>query len=142
MKNIGPIARWRTYPQLYRLQGVRCVACQKVYYPQKYLCTCGEQKFEPYTFSGNGTLVTFTKIYHPPERFERKSPYFIGIIMLEHGVKILASLTNVDENDVRIGMPMCSVFRKLYEEGDKGVINYGIMFEPNRFGPNTFVQKR
>jgi len=119
MKKISPIQGWRNYKQIYSLCGLRCVECKKVYYPKKYLCVCGCTKFENYKFSDFGKIVTFTQ--------EKK---IVGIVELEQGVKILAQIVDADIKDLKIGMPVRAVFRKLSENGDTGIISYGIKFSP------------
>ena len=128
---VSPISAWRNYKHNYGLYGYRCVACKKIYYPKKHLCSCGSQNFESMKLSGNGKLITFTQINNPPEAFEEMAPYCIGIVELEEGVRILAQITDAMLEDLSIGMPVKAVFRKLYARGEKGVIQYGVKFEPN-----------
>jgi len=142
---IGPIAGWRNYKEMYALYGSQCTACKKLYYPKKYLCSCGApagggQSFTSYKFSGKGTIVTFTQIMHTTESFAQAVPYCIGIIRLEekvrlnevrlNEVRLLAQITDASLADLRIGMPVQAVFRKISEEGDAGIITYGTMFAP------------
>ncbi len=124
----SPILRWRKYNEKYLLGGNRCLKCSKVFYPQKYLCHCGSQDFEPFKFSGNGTLLTFTQITIPTQMFSKQPPYCIGIIQLEEGPKITAQLADVDLKDLKIGLKVKAVFRKIYQAGNQGIINYGLKF--------------
>lgn len=43
---------------------------------------------------------------------------------------LTAQLTDVDPKEVRIGMPVEMVTRKLSVEGDEGLIQYGYKFRP------------
>ena len=122
MKPIGPIVVWRNQKQMYRLCGCQCVACKKSYYPKKYLCDCGSQEFCEKEFCGKGTLLTFTKT----------SLALFGIVALDEGVRVLAQIVDTDFDKLYLGMPVRSVFRKLHEEGEAGVIVYGIKFAPTK----------
>jgi uncharacterized OB-fold protein len=78
----------------------------------------------------NGILLTFTQINHPPKNFRNYAPYLIGIVELEDGTKILAQITDAKLEDLKIGMSVCAVFRKFFEDGEKGTIQYGVKFKP------------
>jgi uncharacterized protein len=124
----SPILRWRKYNEKYLLQGNKCTNCNNLFYPQKYLCSCGSQNFEIFKFSGEGTLLTFTQITVPTQTFSKQPPYFIGIIQLEEGPKITAQITDANFKELKIGVKVKAVFRKIYQVGDSGIINYGIKF--------------
>jgi uncharacterized OB-fold protein len=49
---------------------------------------------------------------------------------LEEGPLVTAQLTDVDSEDVAIGMPVEMVTRRLREDGKQGVIVYGYKFRP------------
>ena len=46
------------------------------------------------------------------------------------GVMISAQLVDVDPAEVRIGMPVRAVLRKISTDGPDGVIHYGYKFVP------------
>lgn len=80
--------------------------------------------------SGQGTIYTFSVMYNVPQGYEEQKPYIIAIIQLDDGPKITAQLTDVEQNDVAIGMRVEMVTRKLREEGQEGQIIYGYKFRP------------
>lgn len=89
--------------------------------------------------SGRGTVYSFTVVDDPPsERFEKYVPFVLALVQLEEGPMITAQLTDLDwkwENgikkyNVEIGMPVEMVTRRLSEDGDKGLIDYGYKFRP------------
>lgn len=122
---------WRLRDQRYRLQGTRCTACGDLHFPPRLVCPrCKGRSLEPYQFSGRGTVYSYTVVYQAPEGFEDYVPYVVALIDLEEGVRITAQLTDVDPDDVSIGMPVEMVVRKLSEEGERGVILYGYKFRP------------
>jgi len=92
------------------------------------LCECGGREFVEIKLSGRGRLITFTKIYNVPPAYKKSGAYCVGLIELEEGVRIFAQLTDVEISELKIGMPVRAVFRKLYEEGESGVVHYGVKF--------------
>lgn len=58
------------------------------------------------------------------------APYCIGIVELKEGVKITTQIVDIKFEDLKIGMTVYATFRKLYNCGQEGIINYGIKFRP------------
>ena len=82
------------------------------------------------SLSGRGEVYSFSTMYNAPHGFEEQKPYTIALIKLDEGPMVTAQLTDVDSNDVRIGLRVEMVTRKLREEGDEGQIIYGYKFRP------------
>ncbi len=80
--------------------------------------------------SGRGTVYSYTTVYDPPAGFEAYAPYPVALVKLDEGPMVTAQLTDVGADDVRIGMPVEMVTRKLSEQGDEGVILYSYKFRP------------
>ena len=80
--------------------------------------------------SGRGEVFSFTKMFNVPEGFKAQRPYTVALVKLEEGPMVTAQLTDVSEDEVRIGMPVEMVTRKLREEGEDGEIIYGYKFRP------------
>jgi len=129
----NPIIRWRKYNNNYFLEADQCTECNKIYYPKGYLCNCNNKNFKKITLSGKGALLSFTEITTPPSAFQKSTPYCIGIIELEEGVKITGQIADTKLKDLNVGMPVQACFRKLYECDQDGTINYGIKFIPRLF---------
>ncbi len=127
------ISAWRNYEFIYCLVGLKCVSCKKTYYPQKSLCSCGSKEFVKVKLPRTGKLLTFTKVSNSTKAFESYTPYLLGIVELKNNinnsVKVLGQICDSKLEDLKIGMPVKAVFRKLYEEGEHGVIQYGIKFK-------------
>lgn len=85
---------------------------------------------ERFAFSGRGEVYSFTIIYDAPRGFTQFAPYPIALIRLKEGNMITAQLTDVDLDAIYIGMPVEMVTRKLSEDGERGLINYGYKFRP------------
>lgn len=134
--------------------------CDKRHYvfPPRDICPdChGEAKI-PFQFSGRGTVYSYTVMHEASAGFEEGVPYPIAIVELEEGPRITAQLTDVESHeepaeawvdqykgwpkinisgatqkvfDIKIGMPVEMVTRKLSEDGDRGIIDYRYKFRP------------
>ncbi len=80
--------------------------------------------------TGLGEIYSYTTIYDAPAGFEQYSPYTVALIKLDEGPLVTAQLTDVDGDDVQIGMPVEMVTRKLRADGEEGMIIYGYKFRP------------
>ena len=80
--------------------------------------------------SGRGTVYSYTTVYEPPAGFEAYAPYPVALVKLDEGPMVTAQLTDLGPDDLRIGLPVEMVTRKLSEQGDEGVILYSYKFRP------------
>lgn len=85
---------------------------------------------ENFQFSGKGEVYSFTVIYNAPKKFEFLVPYVVALVVLQEGPKVTAMITDVEPEDVYIGMPVEMVTRKLSENSETGLISYGYKFRP------------
>ncbi|MGB9729711.1 MAG: Zn-ribbon domain-containing OB-fold protein [Thermoprotei archaeon] len=121
---------WAERITRYRMIGNKCKNCGIVYYPPKLSCSCGSDDMEPYQLPRKGILINYTWIYTAPYDHKKQEPYPIGLIQLVDGTKILAQLTDIEPEKLKEGIEVEAVFRKMSEDGDKGIIQYGIKFRP------------
>ncbi|MGA8070643.1 MAG: Zn-ribbon domain-containing OB-fold protein [Halobacteriota archaeon] len=121
----------REIPSRYNLIGTKCENCDTYYFPPRRVCITCRRKgvIREYQFEGSGKVVTHTTIYSAPENFSKMTPYVLAIVELDEGPKLTAQIV-CDPSEVKIGMRVKSVFRKLGEEGPDGVIYYGTKFIP------------
>ncbi|MEM0231798.1 MAG: Zn-ribbon domain-containing OB-fold protein, partial [Candidatus Methanomethyliaceae archaeon] len=91
---------------------------------------CGSTEFEKYILPKRGKLLSFSIIRNPPIGFDKKTPYVIGLVELEDGTRLITQITDIDINELKIGMEVEQVFRKITEDGDSGIIQYGVKFRP------------
>jgi hypothetical protein len=110
--------------------GTKCLTCNSVYYPPKTLCpNCRSKgKLEEIQLSGKGKIISYTVIRAPPEGFEKYAPYVIAIIQLDEGPKISGQIVD-DTERIEPGKKVVPVFRKIYEDGEDGIIHYGIKWK-------------
>lgn len=126
------IARnWRLKQQRYNLIGEVCPHCDKKIFPPRDVCPgCGDEAKDLYKFSGKGEVYSSTIIYEAPQGFEASSPYEVALIKLDEGPVITAQITDKDNQNsaTPIGTKVEMITRKLKEDGDQGLIQYGYKF--------------
>ncbi|MCX6815372.1 MAG: Zn-ribbon domain-containing OB-fold protein [Candidatus Aenigmarchaeota archaeon] len=119
---------WRLAKHRYAMVGVKCRKCGAAHFPPRMVCMdCGSQDMDKFQFSGNGEILSYTVIHTAPEGFEKQTPYAIALVKLEEGPVVSGHVIN--KESIEIGKQVSMVFRKLYEDGKAGVINYGFKFE-------------
>ncbi len=89
-----------------------------------------ETLIHAHQLSGTGEVYSFTTMYSVPQGYEAQKPYTVALIRLDDGPIISAQLTDVESEDVHIGLRVEMVTRKLREDGDEGQIIYGYKFRP------------
>jgi uncharacterized OB-fold protein len=80
--------------------------------------------------SGLGEIYSFSTMYNAPKGFEDQKPYTVALVKMDEGPTVTAQLTDVDHDQVSIGMRVEMVTRKIREEGSEGQIIYGYKFRP------------
>lgn len=122
---------WRLQEQRYKLVGETCDHCGVKLFPPRDVCLeCEAPAKALYTFTGLGEIYSYTTIYDAPAGYEHNAPYTVALVKLEEGPLVTAQLTDVDEAELTIGMPVEMVTRKLREDGAEGMIVYGYKFRP------------
>lgn len=127
------IARhWRLNSQRYQLVGEICPRCSRKIFPPRDVCPyCADDEKQPdFKFSGRGEVYSYTTVHNPPEGYEESAPYTVALVKLEEGPLVTAQLTDVANKEVKIGMPVEMVTRKLRTQGEEGLIIYGYKFRP------------
>jgi len=129
---------WREIPIRYRLIGSRCKICKTTYYPPRTVCPkCKEARhgggpvMQMEQFSGNGYVRSFTTIHVGPQDFKDQTPYTMAIIKMDEGPRITGQVIDCDKEDIKIGMRVKAVLRRIRQEGETGVIYYGYKFRPD-----------
>ncbi len=123
---------WRLKQQRYALVGEVCPHCEEKIFPPRDVCPyCGNEAKTQFTFSGRGTVFSFTTLTEAPAGFEQAAPYTVALVKLEEGPVVTAQLTDLGDRPVEIGMPVEMVTRKIRAEDEaRGVILYGYKFRP------------
>ncbi len=122
---------WREIPHRYRLEAGKCSKCGKIYFPERLICPdCQGRSFERVHLNPEGKLLTYTVIHVGPSRFADQVPYAIGIVELKDGVRLECQVADCRIPDIRTGMPVKIEFRRISQEGEAGIINYGYKCVP------------
>ncbi len=127
------IARhWRLNPQRYQLVGEICPKCSGKIFPPRDVCPyCADHETQPtFQFSGRGEVFSHTTVHNAPEGYQEQAPYTVALVKLEEGPLVTAQLTDVNNDEVKIGMPVEMVTRKIRTQGDEGLVIYGYKFRP------------
>jgi len=127
--SVAPI--WRERGRRYRLEAVRCKKCGKVFFPGRLVCDkCGAREFDTFRLKDEGTVHSFTVIRVAPPAHKYEVPYAVAIVDLEHGARITAQMADCDPTKVEIGQKVRVVFRKIKQDGEKGIKHYGYKCVP------------
>src|SRR3989304_9890877 len=95
---------------------LQCDTCKSLSAPPHISCgRCGARALRSVTFSGRGSLLSFTTIRIPPARFRGQEPYDIAVIDLEEGLRVTARLKVPIDRQAAIGDSV--VFEGLGEAG-------------------------
>jgi hypothetical protein len=81
-------------------------------------------------FSGRGEVFSYSTVYQAPASHEEQAPYTVALIKLAEGPLVTAQLTDVEKNQIKIGMPVEMTTRVLQTNGERGLIVYGYKFRP------------
>ncbi len=123
---------WRLRKQRYALKGEVCPHCGAKLFPPRDVCPhCGLEAKTTYTFTGTGTVVSWTTVRQAPENFDEQTPYVVALVKLDEGPMLTAQLTDLGDEQPYHGMPVEMVTRKLRNDAsERGLIIYGYKFRP------------
>jgi len=127
----GSARYWREVPQRYRYEAAKCAGCGKIFFPPRLVCAgCRGREFTKVTLAQTGTVETFTVIHVAPSGFGDETPYAVGIIRLDDGVRLTAQIVDCDLHQLAIGERVRLEFRRLQQDGESGILCYGYKFVP------------
>ena len=104
-----------------KMMTTKCSKCGRIYFPPRSDCSaCMTSEFEWFEVTGNGKLMSYSKLEYGPVGFEEDLPYSIAII--DYGdFKIFGRISgDVPEDEVKIGMELKTVANTL----PNGQLNY------------------
>ena len=126
-----PSRYWREIPQRYRLEAKKCKSCGMVIFPPRLICPeCKGREFEDTKLAEKGKILTYTIIRVPPHQFVDQAPFAVGIAELDDGVKLTGQIVDCDFEGLKIGQRVRIEYRKIYDEGEAGILCYGYKFVP------------
>ncbi len=131
----------RNLASRYRLIASYCEACNGKYFPKRKICPkCGNNdQLKDISLIENdhhANVFSASVIRHPATTHTSYAPYISAVIEMD-GYKVPTMITDFeitsDEIDIVndiIGMSVEPVFRRITEQGEDGVIEYGMKFRP------------
>jgi hydroxymethylglutaryl-CoA synthase len=112
----SPVTYWRDAAQELNFIGARCKSCGVVQYPPPRVCAgCGtKDSFENVKLSRSGKVYTYT-LDHLSGGQYLNVPVPRLVIDLDGGGRVFLEMTDSDPNEVKIGLPVEVLFRRLHE---------------------------
>ena len=90
-----------------RLMAAKCNKCGAVLLPPKPMCTkCLSTNLKWVELKGDGKLLSYTVIYIAPEQFQSMTPYAVGIVELQNGLRLPGMIRDVKPEEIKIGMDL------------------------------------
>ena len=77
-----------------------------------------------------GEIISYTTVYVPPSGFESQAPYFVAVVLLDNGNRVIGQVVDFETADLKIGRKINTVLRRTKNPGLEGIIPYGIKFKP------------
>ena len=75
-----------------------------------------------------GKILSWTKILVTGQKHHSFAPYLVVLVELKNGQKIFGQLVDNRLKDLKIGLEVKSVLRKMYKPNNHEIISYGIKF--------------
>ncbi len=132
MMVLPTISYWRAKRYYYNMVGSVCRSCGREFFPPVKVCpVCGSRDIEQKLMPQMGRLITYTITRQLGSSFKRFRPITFGLVELDNGVKVLGQLVDFMDEQLREGIRVRMVIRRLREDGEDGVIFYGYKFTPD-----------
>ncbi|HLI46922.1 MAG TPA: Zn-ribbon domain-containing OB-fold protein [Geobacterales bacterium] len=101
-----------------KLLATKCPTCGALYFPpQDYCNRCKKQGLQWVELSGEGELLSYTKVVVKPYSFSHLEDYIVGIAKLKEGINILAWVSEKDVSKLKRGMKVNVRVKEREEEG-------------------------
>ncbi|QQG49062.1 MAG: Zn-ribbon domain-containing OB-fold protein [archaeon] len=123
------IQYWRIRDRYYRLIGSKCQNCGDEFFPPVYRCRgCGSEKIKDKEMPKTGKILTYTQLHEPLPGFEAQAPYYLAVVRLSNGARVLSQVVDSPAEKVRTGAKVSATVRRVRVDGDSGQIVYGYKF--------------
>lgn len=104
-----------------RLIGSRCTACEALAFPARVVCArCHGDELEQALLGPEGRLYTFAIVRQAPAPFE--TPYAIGYVDLDQGVRVFTQFEADDLEALEIGERVELCIGRIYATSDDVVV--------------------
>jgi uncharacterized OB-fold protein len=123
------IRSWRIRDRYYRLVGSKCENCGAEFFPPVYRCReCGSTHIKDREMPKTGKIVTYTKLHEPLPGFEAQAPFYLAVVELKNGAKVLTQVVDSPDESVKTGASVRATVRRARVDGESGQITYGYKF--------------
>ena len=123
------IRSWRIRERYYRLIGSKCENCGEEFFPPVYRCReCGSENLKDKEMPKEGKIVTFTRLHEPLPGFEAQAPFYLAVVELRNGARILTQIVDSPDDSVKTGARVSATVRRAKVDGESGQIYYGYKF--------------
>jgi uncharacterized OB-fold protein len=96
----------------------RCATCSETVFPLRTICpNCAGEDLALEVSARRGTLYSFTtqhRAAHP--HFADSVPYSLGLVDLDEGIRVFASVDGIAPDDLVVGMPVELAFEDMEAE--------------------------
>jgi len=108
---------WRS-ARAHALELPYCLACERAFYPPQHRCPfCLSDRVDWRRASGRGRVyswIVMHQVYDPS--FKDRAPYPVAVIELEEGPRLVTNLVEVQNDAIRLDMPVRAVYDDLNDE--------------------------
>ena len=123
------IQHWRQRDRYYRLVGSACSECGAEFFPPVYMCKkCGSEKITDKEMPQTGKILTYTQLHEPLPGFEAQAPFYLAVITLDNGTRVLSQVVDSPDDTVKTGARVRAITRRVRVDGESGQIAYGYKF--------------
>ena len=123
---------WRERRERYLAIGTKCLDCNKISFPFVNYCPeCSSENTSEHKLTDTGKIVFFTQVTLAAKEMISYSPYTVGIIELDDGIRLTGQIVDCKYEDLKEDMKVRMIFRILSTDNDEGLIRYGFKFKPD-----------
>ena len=123
------IQSWRIRDRYYRLIGSKCENCGDEFFPPVYKCRgCGSERIKDKQMPSRGKIMTYTQLHEPLPGFEAQAPFFLAVVELSNGARVLTQIVDSPDEAVKTGAKVRATVRRARVDGESGQITYGYKF--------------
>jgi uncharacterized OB-fold protein len=104
-----------------KVMGTLCSECKSVFFPPRADCfRCASSHIEWFEITGEGKLITYSKLKYAPVGFEEDLPYSIAVV--DYGdYKVFGRISgNIHDEELKLGMTVKTKVNTL----PNGQLNY------------------
>ncbi len=94
---------WRKHKERYRLEGIIDEQTGKEYYPKKQVNEESKEiKARPKEMPHEGKIISYTEVFAGPAGFENQTPYYLAIVELKNGVRIITQIVDSEKEKIKM----------------------------------------